>query len=311
MNEVYRWSRYQYRGRNQPKGSPDALHRALLAVGPLTNEHQPHLLALCPCEQCVEKNIRNVAAAFNARTLVIEGAPRKKTVADNLRRAQDSARAFAETLLALDDYSRHLLDVPHEYLEDDGHSTRLYKAARGEDLPKPETKNAPAQDGSLVEQLRALEKYFNERLGQFRGYDDEVDASFDKGGNTNLMKDQMGPPALHLVRDCWYFFQNLKPKQATGSENGPFLHFVNCVYEYATGELEENSTILNWTKKLARLLRHHDELLQKLGPLECELDDLKLDAPTPVRDQRIAQLEADLPGLRDEVVAAFMATSLR
>ena len=68
---------------------------------------------------------------------------------------------------------------------------------------------------------------------------------------------------------------------------------------------------MNWIKKLARLLRHHDKLLQKLGPLEVELDDLKLDPQTPERDARIAQLEAQLPDLREEVVDALLATNHR
>ena len=99
--------------------------------------------------------------------------------------------------------------------------------------------------------------------------------------------------------------------EATASETGPFPQFVNCVYEYATGEIEENSTLLNWIKKLARLLRHHDKLLQKLGPLEVELDELKLDPQTPEGDARIAQLEAQLPALREEVVNALVATNHR
>ena len=103
MNVPERWSRFRYQGRNEPKGSPDALRRAKLALGPLTLEHEPRLQVLCPCENCVERNIRDVAAEFNARRLVIEGAPRKKTVADNMRRVRDGARFFAETLVALDD----------------------------------------------------------------------------------------------------------------------------------------------------------------------------------------------------------------
>jgi len=103
LNVPERWSRFRYQGRNEPKGSPDALRRAKLALGPLTLEHEPRLKVLCPCENCIERNIRDVAAEFNVRRLVIEGAPRKKTVADNMRRVRDGARFFAETLVALDD----------------------------------------------------------------------------------------------------------------------------------------------------------------------------------------------------------------
>jgi hypothetical protein len=310
-NVTERWSRFRYQGRNEPKGSPDALRRAKLALGPLTLEHNPHLKVLCPCENCIDRNIRNVAAEFNARRLVIEGAPRKKTVADNMRRVRDGARFFAETLVALDDYSRDLLLIPYKLLEYDAPILRLYKAAQGMDLPKPETAETAAADGPLVERLRALEEYVDRCLEDFTGWDEEETVSFDRGGNTNLMKERFGPPAWHIVKNCWYFFENCRPGEATASETGPFLQFVNCVYEYATGEIEENSTLLNWIKKLARLLRHHDNLLQKLGPLEVELDELKLDPQTPERDAHIARLEAQLPALREEVVNALVATNHR
>jgi hypothetical protein len=179
------------------------------------------------------------------------------------------------------------------------------------DLPKPETAEMPASDGPLVERLRALAEYVDRRLEEFTGWDEEEGVSFDRGGNTNLMKERFGPPTWHIVKDCWYFFENCRPGEATASETGPFLQFVNCVYEYATGEIEENSTLLNWIKKLARLLRHHDKLLQKLGPLEVELDELKLDPQTPERDAHIARLEAQLPALREEVVNALVATNHR
>jgi hypothetical protein len=311
MNVPERWSRFRYQGRDQPKGSPDALRRAKIALGPLTLEHEPRLQVLCPCENCIEQNIRDVAAEFNARRLLIEGAPRKKTVADNMRRVRDGARFFAETLVALDDYSRDRLLIPSKFLEYDDSRSRLYKRAQGMDLPKPETAETAASDGPLVEQLRALAEYVDRRLEEFTGWDEEEGVSFDRGGNTNLMRERFGPPTWHIVKSCWYFFENCRPGEATASDTGPFLHFVNCVYEYATGEIEENSTLLNWIKKLARLLRHHDKLLQKLGPLEVELDDLKLDPHTAERDRRIAQLEAQLPDLREEVVNALVATNHR
>jgi hypothetical protein len=47
-----------------------------------------------------------LATEFNARNLLIEGAPRRKTVVDNLRRVSDAATELAAALSALDDYSR-------------------------------------------------------------------------------------------------------------------------------------------------------------------------------------------------------------
>lgn len=243
---------------------------------------------------------------------MIEGAPRKKTVADNLGRLREGARVIVAALVGLDDYSRHHLLIPSKFLEYDGSKTRLYKAAQGMDLPKPETEQAPASDGAMVERMRALEVYADLRLAEFVGWDEEdANAPIDRGGNTNLAKERFGPPTWYMVVRCWYFFENCRPGEATASDGGPFLNFVNCVYEYATGEIEENSSLLTWIKRLARLLRQHDNLLQKLGPLEVELDDLKSDPQSPERDARVAQLEAQLPALREEVCDALMATNFR
>jgi hypothetical protein len=82
---------------------------------------------------------------------------------------------------------------------------------------------------------------------------------------------------------------------------------VNDIHEFATGEIEENSTLLNWIKRLARSQRYHDELLQRLGTLEGELEDLKCDPPSAENEARISQLEAEIPALRQKVVDAFIA----
>jgi hypothetical protein len=124
---------------------------------------------------------------------------------------RDGARLFAETLVALDDYSRDLLLIPYKLLEYDAPILRLYKAAQGMDLPKPEMAETAAADGPLVERLRALEEYVDRCLEDFTGWDEEETVSFDRGGNTNLMKERFGPPAWHIVKNCWYFFENCRP----------------------------------------------------------------------------------------------------
>jgi hypothetical protein len=293
LNEPERWSRFKYKGRDEPKGSTGALERAKLELGPLTSEHQPQLLHHCPCEKCVEENIIAIASEFNARGLVIKGAPRKKTVVENIQRARDAARDFAQTLIALDDHSRNYLLIPSKYLGGGDPIGAAYEKGQGMYLPRPETEEEPACDGVLVEQLRALVEYLDWALWPLTG--SEEDGPVDKGGNTNLMMERFGAPAWFLVRQCWLFFENCRPGEATSTDNSPFVAFVNCVHEYATGQIEENSTLLNWIKKLARRSRHHDDLLKRLGPLEAELDELKLDPPTTQGDARIAELETPLP----------------
>jgi hypothetical protein len=104
VSDPDRWSMMKYRGRDAPKGSVDALERAKAELGPLTTTHEPKLEVLCPCGVCVEINIRDLATKFNARNLLIEGAPRRKTVVDNLRRVSEAATELAAALVALDDY---------------------------------------------------------------------------------------------------------------------------------------------------------------------------------------------------------------
>ncbi len=146
---------------------------------------------------------------------------------------------------------------------------KAYEAAAANTLPQPETEEL-ASDGRFVETVRALEHHVTMRLEWLTG--DDQSETEDKGGNTNLLKEQFGPQAWYIVRRCWIVFENCRPGEATASESGAFAAFVNAVYEYATGKTEENSTLLNWTKKLAKLLRRHDTLLEKLGTHEAELE---------------------------------------
>lgn len=306
MNEQGRWSRIKHRG-STPKGDRDALERAKKVLGLVGAEHKDHLLYLCPCSRCVEENIVDIATKFNARTLLMEGAPRKKTVAKNLRRVSEAASSLADALVGLDNYSREYLGVLDD-LDRIRPMVNAYEAAAASTLPKPETEQEPASDGRFVETLVALERYVSLRLEWLTGCD-ASEAAVDKGGNTNLLKEELGPQAWYIIRRCWIVFENCRPGEATSSETGAFAAFVNAVYEYATGETEENSTLLNWTKKLAKLLRRHDVLLQKLGSHEVELEDLKGGPSTAEREARIAELDAEIPNIRRQVVDAFLATN--
>lgn len=300
MNVSERWSRYKYRGRNAPKGSQDAFESAKAILAPFKSEHNPSTSALfCACEKCMEQNIRHVATAFNARALIIQGAPRKRIVVDNLQRLREGAKSFADLLVALDDYSRNELLTPFECLGPADPSAQLYEAARIVNLPTPETRDGAASDGVLVERLRALEQYVDLCITAFTAADGEG-APVDRGGNTNLLKKQYGPPTKYMVARCWYFFEMCRPGEATASETGPFLAFVNSVYEYATGELEENATLLNWAKKLARPLRHQFENRKQQAACEIELDRLKRDPQTPERDARVTVLKAEVAALTED-----------
>jgi hypothetical protein len=309
MNKAERWSAVRCREHGGPKGNRDALDRAKLQLGPLNCEHNEQLLSLCPCNSCVETSIAKIATEFNVRNLLVEGAPRRKTVADNINRALDAVRTLSDALVALDDYSRGIL-VELDELERTRPVVNLYRNASAGCLPTADTVSAPASDGEWVQKLDALARYLNWRVSRFSN-PEKGGGSSDKGGKTNLIREMYGPPAHYLVWNCWVVFENCRPGEPTASEANPFLSFVNAVHEFATGNTEENSTLQNWIKKLARPLRHHDLLLKQLGPLESELEELKLEDPNPDRLARILALETELPSLRRKVVDAFLELSHR
>ncbi|MEH2550751.1 hypothetical protein V1283_007396 [Bradyrhizobium sp. AZCC 2262] len=290
---------------SDPKGDRDALERAMMEVGPFRTAHLPHLLQLCPCKRCVENLIVETAVKFNARERLIEGAPRKKTVIENLRRVSEAAGSLAEALVGLDNHSREYLGVLDE-LDQIGPIVNAYEAAAASMLPRPESEQEPASDGRFVETLLALEHYVSMRLRRFPGY--EAEAVVDKGGNTNVAKQMLGPSAAYLVHGCWIVFENSRPGQATASENGAFVRFVNAVHEYATGDIEENSTLLNWIKRLAKPLRRHDQLLGKLGALEAELEDLEAQGAISHSSARMLELKTKIESAKHEVVDALLAT---
>jgi hypothetical protein len=304
MSELESWSAIKL-ARSAPKGSLEALESAKKVLAPFELDHRDDLLHLCTCEKCIEKFIVDIATRFNAFKLRIESAPRKKIVIENLERVAEAARNLAYALGDLDDYSREYLVVLDEI--DEVYFWRAYDAAAASKLPKPATEEEAASDGTFVETLLALDSYVSRRLRHLVG-GTESGAAVDKGGNTNVLKHKFGPPAAYLVHWCWAAFENCKPGQATASENGPFVTFVNLVHEYATGNIEENQTLLNWIKKLIKLLRKHYLLLRKFSHLEDDLEALKAEPTTEESVARIVELEAEVERVKHETVEALLAT---
>jgi hypothetical protein len=270
-------------------------------------QHQNQLRHLCPCSRCVEENIVDIATKFNARGLLMQGAPRKKTVADDLRRVSEAASNLANALVGLDNYSREYLLVLDE-LDRIRPILNAYNAAAASALPKPETEQGPSSDGRFVETLMALQHYVSLRLKRLTGCDSS-ETVVDRGGSTNLLKEELSPQGWYIIQCCWIAFENCRPGEATSSQDGKFVAFVNAVYEYATGQTEENATLVNWAKKLAKPLRHHDRLLEKLGAHEVELEHLQGEPSTAEREARIVELDLEIPNIRQQVVDALLATS--
>jgi hypothetical protein len=103
----------------------------------------------------------------------------------------------------------------------------------------------------------------------------------DKGGNTNLFKEEYKPAEYNLVVDGWNLFEKFRPNEAKGREGSAFHQFTLDVYEYATGrDAEDYSGVTSWMKALARPLRKLDQLIAQREQLYRDLKNPALDPDT-------------------------------
>jgi len=122
-------------------------------------------------------------------------------------------------------------------------------------------------------------------------------AFLDRGGNTNLFKEEHGSPDSNLVKTGWIVFETFQPGKARGTTtNGAFHEFLGHVYGYATGKDPENySGLAVWIKTLAVLLRQRQDCLGEEIALDREMHALQAINP----DQ--ASAASDLRCRRNDV----------
>jgi hypothetical protein len=104
-----------------------------------------------------------------------------------------------------------------------------------------------------------------------------MSSSVDRGGNTNLFKEEHGSPDSNLVKSGWIVFEIFQPGKATGTTtNGAFHEFLGHVYAYATGKNPEDySGLAVWIKTLAVLLRKRQNCLGEGIAVEREIGALE------------------------------------
>jgi hypothetical protein len=308
MNPPKRWSVHLSDQEVTPPHSPKRLARTKAALGPFKHRHVAELGQSCVCAECAEERIRLLAILFNTYHLLNKGAPRAADVVTDLDLVARKARELSEALVSLNDYARQRLQIPRKYEKSDhGGTATLFKKANIADLPLPGSRTQPASNGLWVEKLTALEqlaRLMSDTFAQSRGAQEQKDA--DKGGRTNLFKQQYGPPARILVTGAWHVYNSFKPEQAKGTAGSPFPQFVNLVHEYATGNRDENSTLQYWITKIVKPRRRNHQLLQKLSALESRLDYLQTDtAPQDNTDAEIAGLTEEISVIRQEAIDIF------
>lgn len=242
----------------------------------------------CVCVRCAGNEIQALAVLYNSNTILNRNAPRAKAVALQVEAVRDSAQQLVKVILSLDDYARSAfqkfggsgsLDLPtHAGCMDD------YMEEDPEDLDCEWVRNLNA----LIGAANATSKGFRRSRGAGNGQ------LVDRGGNTNLYKQDSQSPDFNLVVDGWHLFEKFRPNEAKGTEGGSFHLFLQCIYEYATGlEAEQNSGLSTWIKVLAGPLRLMDDLSASRAALVSVIENLTLFGGEPSDEQFLLdQLEA-------------------
>jgi hypothetical protein len=308
MSSAERWSVHVSDQEVAPVGSLKSLARAKKTLGPFKSEHLTELGQSCVCAECAEEQIRTLAIHFNRHRLLDKDAPRAADVVSDLDRVSLKSRELSEALFSLNDYARQRLQMTRKYQKwDHGAGATLFKKANAIDLPLPGSRTEPASDCLWIERLAALEQFartMSDTFRQSRGIQEQKD--LDKGGRTNLFKEQYGPPAWILVTGAWHTYNSFKPNQAVGSDGSSFHIFINQVHEYATGSSKENSTLQYWMTTLVKARRQNDHLLQKLSAFESRLDELQTDQKIDSdKAAEITELERQISVTRQAAIDLF------
>ena len=290
----------------KPVGSPDCALRAVARLGPFKyrthkdaegtsrrNDHRPIVFS----EELAWERVWILARDFNRQRRLDQGAPRAGDVVERLTRLEDLAGEMARELNSLDDITRHRLQTGGTgitaYIEIA--IDPLLEAADVEGLPAPTGWKDEGEPDRWVQRLEALSLYSNACLKMFLSSQDisSVDVP-DKGGNTNLYKSIFGSASSALVNEGWHLFELCRPREASGTEGGPFHLFLMDVFEFATGlEPEQHSKLTYWLKRVSsvkRKLQALEDEQEKLSKEQREISLSRIEPGWERRERRIVEI---------------------
>jgi hypothetical protein len=268
-----------------PVGQFAQFERAVDCLAPITTLHREfaHQFRVCVCVRCASDGIQKLAVDYNSNRLLNKEAPRVKHVIHQAEVVRRSADQLLKAVLALDDYSR-------QAFQQHGKSNAVC------DLPlyagyfrsDPDPDPGPDSDclwvSNLLDLIDAAGRV-SDNVKRSRGVNQHERA--DKGGRTNLFKEEHGSPDRNLVWAGWHLYEQFKPDQAKGTEHGPFHEFLKLVVRYATGK-NSSPSLGPWIKVLASPLRQRYEILRRYFAAE---DELKSFERTPSEEGASARRE--------------------
>jgi hypothetical protein len=317
MTPPPKWTRRLTDEEVAPRESKDCLRRAVNKLGPFKHRLNIDAEQYGPLggsgnriplsEEYAVGQVVRLADAFNRHLGLESTALRSKHVIDELNKLETLTGELTRHMRSLADETRHRLHTAGSGIDRffDFCTSQWAEQADWRGLPVPGGDDEWDNQSPWIERLEGLSRYANETLGAFlisKGIDDVEKP--DKGGNTNLFKEDFGSARWQFVSQAWHSFEAFKPGMSSGTEGGPFHLFLLDVFEYATGlDPEEHSKLMPYIKQVVPVNRKQAELTKREYALieeQAEIDAPDSKLTTAERKRRHLAVEAKLIAINQE-----------
>lgn len=241
------------------KGPRRALEEAVAVLAPFRfgPKKRPgldpsELLSFDP-EELARASVENLAEYLNVSLYQARFALRSKEIKTNLKRLSGKLLDICEEFSSLDDWSRLHLQSP----------------------------SGPQLDPELLPPVGEVGRGgFAERAAQLARKIDSVLLTMptDRGGRQNHDENFLGTAKTRFVREAFDLFDSYHPRSARSTEGAPFHTFTHRVYEYATGEHDEDrAAISHKIRSLITALHQYKRADEAGWAIEMKISGLTTD----------------------------------
>ncbi|WP_314961805.1 hypothetical protein [Bradyrhizobium cosmicum] len=232
---------------------------ALLAPFRFRPEKRPgldpsELLSFDP-EALARTWVENLAERLNLLLYRARVAPRSKEIKTNYKRLRGKLLDIYDELASLDDWSRLHLHSPSG------------PQLASELLPPVGELGCGGFAGNAAQIVSKIDSVL-------------LSLPADRGGRQNHDEHFLGTAKTRFVREAFGLFDSYHPRSASSTEGAPFHTFTHRVYEYATGEHDEDRAALSHKiRSLITPLHQYQRADKGYWAIEMKIRGLASDGP--------------------------------
>jgi hypothetical protein len=215
-------------------------------------------------EMMARASVHNLAEDLNSAVYRARHAPRVKEMVAGLTKSRDLLRNASSAIASLDDWSRFHL------------SADLYASSLEPRWLPPYGSTEP---GEFVELAVNLANQLDEVITNLRAWYGGNQA-IDQGGRHSHEERFLGTAKTRFVRDAFEIFDTYHPRTASSPDGSPFHTFVHKVYEFATGDHDEDKAAISYKlRELITPLHQHKEANRGYWAIEEKLSSVAPNSP--------------------------------